>query len=359
MNALAMRIAKLIAAQGPIPVAQYMNLCQFDPEGGSYTARQTIGRDFITSPEISQTFGEMLGLWVAQTWHDQGRPVHPRLVELGPGRGTLMADALRAISVATPEFLDAVEIVLVETSASLRTVQREKLKTIGADITWHERFDETLTGRPLYLIANEFFDCLPVHQYVKTESGWCERMVGVKDDTLVFALAPDSVGVMPLGRGSAPLGGVYEVAPAATALMEEIAHAVAADGGGAVIVDYGFDIPGFGETLQAVADGKYVSDLLRDPGESDLSAHVDFAALKRAAEAGGCAAFGPVTQCNFLADLGIGDRGERLIIANPLDSRAIAAAVDRLVNPALMGALFKALAVVPRSAPQPPGFGLG
>jgi len=359
MNALALRIAKLIAAQGPIPVAQYMNLCQFDPEGGSYTARHTIGRDFITAPEISQTFGEMLGLWVAQTWHDQGRPVRPRLVELGPGRGTLMADALRAIAAATPEFLDVAEIVLVETSPSLLAAQREKLKAIGADIAWHERFDDTLTGRPLYLIANEFFDCLPIYQYVKTERGWCERMVAVKDDALVFALAPDPVGVMPLDRGPAPLGGVYEVAPAGVALMEEIAHAVAAQGGGALVVDYGFDIPAFGETLQAVADGKYVSDVLSDPGESDLSAHVDFAALKRAAEAGGCAAFGPVTQCNFLADLGIGGRGERLILANPLDSKAIGAAVDRLVNPALMGALFKALAVVPHAAPQPPGFGLG
>jgi SAM-dependent MidA family methyltransferase len=359
MNPLAARIAKWIAAQGPIPVAQYMSLCQFDPEGGSYTARQTIGRDFITAPEVSQTFGEMLGLWVAQTWHDQGRPANPRLVELGPGRGTLMADALRAIAAATPEFLDAAEIVLVESSPPLMAAQRDKLKTIGADIAWQECFDATLTDRPLYLIANEFFDCLPIHQYVKTERGWCERMVGVKDEALIFALAPDPVGVMPLGRGPAPLGGVYEVSPAATALMEEIAHAVATQGGGAVIVDYGYDAPGFGETLQAVADGKFVDNVLRDPGESDLSAHVDFAALRQAAEAGGCAAFGPVTQCNFLADLGIGERGERLILANPLDSKAIAAAVDRLVNPDLMGALFKVLAVVAKTAPQPPGFGLG
>ena len=358
MNALAVRIAKWIAAQGPIPVAQYMSLCQFDPEGGSYTARQTIGRDFITSPEISQTFGEMLGLWVAQTWHDQGRPAHPRLVELGPGRGTLMADALRAIAAATPAFLDAAEIVLVETSGPLMAAQREKLKAIGADIAWQERFDDALTDRPLYLLANEFFDCLPVYQYVKTERGWCERMVTVKDDSLVFALAPDSVGVMPLDRGPAALGAVYEVTPAATALMEEIAHTVTAQGGGALIVDYGFDVPGFGETLQAIANGKPV-DVLSESGESDLSAHVDFAALRRAAEAGGCAVFGPVTQCNFLANLGIGDRGERLILANPLDSKAIGAAVDRLVNPAQMGALFKALAVVPQSAPQPPGFGFG
>jgi NADH dehydrogenase [ubiquinone] 1 alpha subcomplex assembly factor 7 len=193
MNALGTKITQLIETQGPISVAQYMNLCQFDPEGGSYTVRQTIGRDFVTSPEVSQTFGEMLGFWVAQTWHDQGRPANPRLVEMGPGRGTLMADALRAIAAAAPEFLDSAEIVLVEASPALMAVQREKLKTIGADVVWQERFDNTLTDRPLYLIANEFFDCLPVHQYVNTPRGWCERMIGVKDGALTFALNPDPV----------------------------------------------------------------------------------------------------------------------------------------------------------------------
>ena len=360
MNALATRIAEWIAAQGPISVAQYMNLCQFDPQKGSYTARQTIGRDFITSPEVSQTFGEMLGLWVAQTWHDQGRPGNPRLVEMGPGRGTLMADALRAIAAAAPEFLDAAEIVLVEASPALTAVQREKLKTIGADINWQERFDEALTDRPLYLIANEFFDCLPVHQYVKSERGWCERMIGVKDDALEFALAPDPVpaGVVPLNRSGAPAGAGYEVSPASTALVEEIARVIAKQGGGAVIIDYGYDAPGFGETLQAVANGKFAG-VLTDPGDSDLSAHVDFPALTHAAQAAGAAAYGPTSQCNFLADLGIGERGERLIKSNPTQAREIAIAIDRLVNPAEMGALFKALVIVAMTAPKPPGFGYG
>jgi SAM-dependent MidA family methyltransferase len=360
MNALATKIARWIENQGPISVAQYMNLCQFDPDSGSYTARQTIGRDFITAPEISQTFGEMLGLWVAQTWHDQGRPKNPRLVELGPGRGTLMADALRAISAAAHEFLDEAEIVLVEASPALTAVQRDKLKLIGADITWTERFDDTLTDRPLYLIANEFFDCLPLHQYVKTPRGWCERMVVVKDGALAFALSPDPVAgvTAPASYAAAPVGGVYEVTPAATALAEEIARAVAAQGGGAVFVDYGYDEAQFGETLQAVADGKYAG-VLAEPGDSDLSAHVDFSALARAASAGGAAVFGPVTQCNFLADLGIGARGERLIKTNPLEAHDIAKAIDRLVNPAEMGALFKVLALVAKGAPQPPGFGFG
>lgn len=362
MNALGTKIARWIEAQGPISIAQYMNLCQFDAEGGSYTARQTIGRDFVTSPEVSQTFGEMLGLWVAQSWHDQGRPNNPRLVELGPGRGTLMADALRAISAAAPEFLDSAEIVLVEASPALMTVQRDKLKLIGADIAWHERFDNALADRPLYLLANEFFDCLPVHQYVKTPRGWCERMIGLKDGALSFALNPDPVTnsetLLPPARTGATVGSLYEVAPAATALVEEIARVIAAQGGGAAIIDYGYDHIGFGETLQAVANGKFV-DVLSEPGECDLSAHVDFLALARAAQAGGAAAYGPTTQCNFLADLGIGERGERLIKSNPTGAREIAIAIDRLVNPAEMGALFKVLCMVAPGAKRPPGYGYG
>lgn len=357
MNTLGQRIAGLIAAEGPLSIAQYMSLCQFDPGGGSYAARQTIGRDFITSPEISQTFGEMLGLWVVQAWHDQGRPKNPRLCELGPGRGTLMADALRAITAAAPQFLMDAEVSLVEASPALAAAQQERLETSNADIVWYTRFDDQLTDRPLFLIANEFFDCLPVHQFAKTERGWCERMIGLKDGALAFALSPEPITSIPPDRAGAPDGGVYEVAPSAIALGEEIARAVAAHGGGAVIVDYGYDGPDFGETLQAIADGRYV-DVLTSPGEADISAHVDFPALVKAAEAGGAAVFGPVTQCNFLADLGIGPRAEHLMIANPQKGHDIAAAVDRLVNPATMGALFKVIAIVPKGAPQPPGFAL-
>jgi NADH dehydrogenase [ubiquinone] 1 alpha subcomplex assembly factor 7 len=362
MNALATKIARCIESQGPISVAQYMNLCQFDPENGSYTVRQTIGRDFVTSPEISQTFGEMLGLWVAQTWHDQGRPANPRLVEMGPGRGTLMADALRAIAAATPEFLAVADIVLVEASPALMTMQRDKLKLSNVEASWHECFDDAFADRPLYLIANEFFDCLPVHQYVKTQRGWCERMVGLKDGALSFALSPDPVPnsetLLPPTRGTGAEGAVYELAPAALALAEEIARVIAKQGGGAVFMDYGYDMAGFGDTLQAVANGKSVGTL-NDPGSSDLSAHVDFLALARAAAAGGAAVYGPTSQCNFLADLGIGERGERLIKSNPKDAREIAIAIDRLVNPAEMGALFKALVLVAQGAPKPPGFGFG
>jgi len=355
MNALAKRIAELIAADGPLSVAQYMTICMHDPQAGSYAARHTIGRDFITSPEISQTFGELLGLWVVQCWHDQGRPDAPRLCELGPGRGTLMWDALRAINAAAPEFLSDAEVVLVEASPKLRAEQREKLKTSAADIAWAERFDDSLTDRPLFLLANEFFDCLPARQFVKTERGWCERLVIVEDDKLAFALAPVPFAAEPTGGADAPDGAVYEVAPAALALAEEIAQAVASKGGAALIVDYGYATREFGETLQAIANGQPV-DVLEEPGDSDLSAHVDFAALAAAAKKGGARVRGPVSQCNFLADLGIGPRAERLMIANPLQGRDIATAVDRLVNPALMGVLFKALAWGPKSIENLPGF---
>jgi len=357
MNALGQRIAELIVAHGPISVAQFMTLCQFDPQGGSYTARQTIGRDFITAPEVSQSFGEMLGLWVAQTWHDQGRPENPRLVELGPGRGTLMADAIRALSAAAPHFLLDAEIVLVEASPALAAIQKEKLGRVAADVVWHERFDDSLTDRPLYVIANEFFDCLPIRQFVKTERGWCERMVGVVDGVLAFVLTPEPAAIAPDDSESAPLGAVYEAAAAATAFAQEIALAVSTKGGGALFIDYGYGKTAFGETLQAIADGKF-AELLAEPGQSDLSAHVDFGALKNAAEGAGVTAYGPITQCNFLADLGIGERGERLIVANPLQAHEIGAAIDRLVNPELMGEMFKVLALAPKTAPQVPGFGL-
>jgi len=359
VNPLATRIAELIAAEGPLSIAQYMTLCLHDPERGAYAAHDPIGRDghFVTSPEISQAFGELCGLWVVQAWHDQGRPSHPRLVELGPGRGTLMADALRAIQAAAAEFLDDAQIVLVESSPVLQAVQSERLKASAVDISWCTHFDESLGDRPLFLLANEFFDCLPIRQFVNTERGWCERVVTAKDGSLAFALAPvpASPSLIGEGRGNAPLGGVFEIAPSALALAEEIAGVIAAKGGAALIVDYGYDVPGFGETLQAIS-GHAFAEVLADSGESDLSAHVDFLALAAAVRRGGAASHGPITQCNLLADLGIGPRAERLIIANPKQARDIAAAIDRLVNPKGMGALFKALAIAPDGAPAPPGF---
>jgi len=359
MNALEARIAALIAAQGPISVAQFMTLALHDAEGGYYATRQPFGAagDFITAPEISQMFGEMLGLWCVQVWHDQGQPKQKRLVELGPGRGTLMADALRAAK-AAPEFLVGLEVVLIEASPVLREAQAEKLKDSGVAIRWVSHFDDSLGDRPLFLLANEFFDALPVRQYVKTETGWRERMVVAKAEALEFALAPvpTPAAMIPASRAAAPDGGVYEVSPAATALTEAIAQVVAEKGGGALFLDYGYgEESGFGETLQAVG-GHHFADLLAEPGEVDLSAHVDFTALSEAARHGGAAVYGPHPQGAFLADLGITARAEQLIAANPGAAAALLKAVARLIGPTEMGNLFKALAIVPRSAAKPPGF---
>lgn len=356
MNALGERIAALIAAQGPISVAQFMTLALHDPEAGYYSTRDPFGRggDFITAPEISQMFGEMLGLWCGQVWVDQGCPKNTRLVELGPGRGTLMADALRALK-RVPGFLDDVELVLVEASPTLRDVQRERLKDSGAKIRWSAHFD--VSDGPLLLLANEFFDALPVRQYVKTARGWCERMVVLKDGALEFALAPQvtPAAAIPASRAGAPDGGVYETAPAGISLTEEISRLIATHGGAALLIDYGYADPGFGETLQALRDHRF-APLLSDPGAADLSAHVDFAALTDAARHGGAQIYGPRRQGEFLEGLGIGVRTRRLIQVNPSEGESLTKAFARLTAPDQMGNLFQAMALLPPSAPPPPGF---
>jgi NADH dehydrogenase [ubiquinone] 1 alpha subcomplex assembly factor 7 len=356
MTALAERIAALIAAQGPISVAQYMTLVLHDPEAGYYATRDPFGGkgDFITAPEISQMFGEMLGAWCAQVWSDQGKPKNTHLVELGPGRGTLMADALRTLK-RMPGFLGEVELVLVEASPLLREIQHEKLKDSGARIRWTSRFD--VRDAPLLVIANEFFDALPIRQYIKTARGWCERMVVVKDGKLDFAVAPlpAPTAFIPSSRAGAPEGGFYEASPSATALCEEIAHGIASYGGAALILDYGYDGVGFGETLQAVGAHSFVRPL-DEPGQYDLSAHVDFAALADAARHGGAAIVGSVPQGQFLEQLGIGARAKTLAKANPSQAEEVTSALQRLTALEQMGKLFQAMALLPPSAPPPPGF---
>jgi len=269
----------------------------------------------------------------------------------------MTADMLRAMQVA-PELVSDLEVVLVEASPVLTDIQRAKLANSGANVRWQTQFDDSLTDRPLLLVANEFFDALPVRQYVKTPRGWCERMVTAKNGELEFALAPTPVpaAIIPASREAAPDGGVYEVAPAATALAEDIARIVTAHGGGALIVDYGHGAEaGFAETLQAVG-GNDFADLLAEPGEDDLSAHVDFAALAEAARRGGASVTGPATQGEFLVHLGIVERAEQLMKSNPASSRDLLLAIERLIAPEKMGTLFKALAIMPASAAPPPGF---
>jgi NADH dehydrogenase [ubiquinone] 1 alpha subcomplex assembly factor 7 len=352
VNALGLRIAKLIETQGPLSVAQFMTIALLDPAAGYYATRNPFGAggDFVTAPDISQIFGELIGLWCVQTWLDQEKPARSQLVELGPGRGALMADVLRAAKLA-PEFLRSIDVVMVEASPVLRAQQEERLKDCGVRIAWKERFEES--DRPLFLIANEFFDALPVRQFVQTERGWCERMVVADKGGLAFALSP--VASVVAVEGDAPQGGVYETSPATLALAEEIGHRIARHGGAALIVDYGYDHPGFGETLQAVG-GHQFKEVLDAPGEIDLSAHVDFTSLAAAARRGGAQTFGPIGQGAFLQMLGIGPRVESLIRANKSEAPEIVQSVDRLVNPEQMGTLFKAVAIMPPRAPTPPGF---
>jgi NADH dehydrogenase [ubiquinone] 1 alpha subcomplex assembly factor 7 len=353
VNALGRRIARLIETQGPLSVAQFMTIAAHDSSEGYYATRDPFGPrgDFVTAPEISQMFGELIGLWLIEVWREQDAPRNARLMELGPGRGTLMADALRAARLA-PDFLDAVEIVLVESNSALKRVQQERLKDCGARITWTERYAEG--DGPLFLIANEFFDALPVRQYVHTEKGWRERMVVSRgEDDLGFALSPSPVLID--SEREAPIGGVIETAPAALALVEEIGHAIARAGGAGLIIDYGYDRPGFGETLQAVGKHRF-EDVLTDPGAIDVSAHVDFTALAAAARRGGAQVFGPIEQGALLKNLGIDVRAETLSLKNPDQAATIASAVARLVEPGQMGDLFKAMAILPPDTPPPPGF---
>jgi SAM-dependent MidA family methyltransferase len=357
VNALGDKIARLIAANGLISIADYMAMALQDPQYGYYTNRDPFGAggDFITAPEVSQMFGELLGLWVVQAWRDQGSPSPCRLVELGPGRGTLMADALRAARL-DPQFLASIDVVLIESSPVLREVQKTTLASCGKPVRWLDRFDESLSDKPLFLIANEFFDALPIRQFTMTERGWCERLVGLdQDGALAFGLSPQpSALALASDRGLPEAGAIYDVSPAGEALVEQTAHIIAAKGGAALVVDYGYGKgAGFGGTLQAVSQHKY-ANVLDAPGEADLTAHVDFAALARAAERAGARACGPVDQGEFLCNLGIVERAAALT-RNHLQS--MDTELNRLTSPDQMGSLFKALAIVPNEAQPPEGFG--
>jgi NADH dehydrogenase [ubiquinone] 1 alpha subcomplex assembly factor 7 len=344
-------IARRIALTGPISIADFMAEALGHPRLGYYRRARPLGAagDFITAPEISQMFGELIGAWLAERWLAMGSPSAVRLIELGPGRGTLMADALRATR-GVPGFHAALRLHLVDTNAPLRAEQQRALGAFAP--LWHERFDEVPPG-PALIVANEFFDALPVRQFEKTAQGWRERMVGLARDgeTLVFALAPGATpfaGYLP----DAPEGAQAEISEAGRALAAAIGARLTRDGGGALIVDYGYDSGG-GASLQAVR-GHQGAGILDRPGETDLSAHVDFAALARAAKA---PVFGPIAQGNFLRRLGILQRAESLKArANTSQRAPIDAALARLIASDQMGTLFRVLAVGDGRSTVPAGF---
>ncbi len=356
MNALKRRIVTLIEAQGPLTLAQYMAIALGDPEHGYYMGRNPLGRDFITAPEITQIFGELIGLFFVQAWEDRGRPDRFNLVELGPGRGTLMADMIRAAAKLRPQFLEAARILLVETSPTLRGVQETTLAS--SRVTWSSRFEDVPADGPLFLVANEFFDALPIRQFVKSERGWHERMVTSDGDSLRFMLTPDTVpaSVIPSSLRDVPPGSVVELNASATALAQAIAARIADTGGVGLLIDYGHADSAAGDTFQALKDNAF-ADPLAEPGEADLTAHVDFGALAASARDGRGHVPKIATQGRLLESLGIRTRANRLKHQNPETASEIQSAVDRLTDPQHMGTLFKALAVYEgKDRPTPPGF---
>ena len=346
-------IEALINKEGPITVARFMA----EALGHYYDRGEPIGGqgDFITAPEISQAFGEVLGAWCAFVWRGIGRPSPIALVELGPGRGTLMQDALRAIEAVAPDFAGALHVHLVETSPVMRRAQADRL---GRRPVWHDDPSD-LPDTPLIVLANEFFDALPVHQLVARNGAWHERLVGIRSGGgLAFEIAAEPsplAGSLPGGIDAYPDGAIFELNQAAGAITGEIACRIAEHGGAALVIDYGHAASATGETLQAVRNHAF-APVLDDPGEADLTAHVDFEALSRAA--GEVMVHGPTSQRDFLIALGIEARAAKLQnSAKTKEAREeIATGVARLIDPRGMGTLFKVLALSGPDQPAPPGF---
>ncbi len=350
-----------IAYAGPMPVNEFMALCLYDPQDGYYSRRLPFGAagDFITSPEISQMFGELVGLWAADVWQAMGRPDPVALIECGPGRGTMMRDLLRSAR-TVPDFLKALRVHLVETSLGLQSLQRATLSDIGdTPLHWHAVIDEVPAIASI-IVANEFFDALPVRQAERRPTGWYERMVTVDaDDSLTFTVAGDPVPdpglVLPPAVAAAPFGEIFEwrSRDAATAIARR-----AASGGAALIMDYGHIRSATGDTFQALRSHRY-ADPLASPGLADLTAHVDFEALGEAAQAAGARVHGPIEQGTWLKRLGIEVRAAVLQArASPAQRADIVAALHRLTGTGRdqMGALFKVIAFSAPGIEQMPGF---
>ncbi len=357
LTPLAKELAGRIAACGPISLHDYMEACLYDPEHGYYRSKSGIGQggDFITAPEISQVFGELIGLWAGEVWRQMGEPAPVRLVELGPGRGTLMADALRALKIL-PHFLASATVHLIETSKPLEEAQRAALANVPLDVFWDEGLKDVPSG-PVILIANEFLDCLPVRQvlFEAAQGAWRERMVTFENGA--FRIVPGSF-VRPLEAPCAAVtdiedGAVFEDRPAIGGLIGALAQRKPL---AALIIDYGYARPSLGDTVQAVKHHRFTG-LFDAPGESDITAHVDFLSLKRNAMDAAMKTFGPMPMGEWLLRLGLEARVQQLLgrvsedEANDIRRRAL-----RLVDPAQMGVLFKVLVLTNGIAAAPPPF---
>jgi SAM-dependent MidA family methyltransferase len=339
---LAQQIDTQIRTTGPMSLATYMALCLTHPRDGHYAVGRPIGADgdFITAPEVSQMFGELIGFFFVNLWQQMGQPTSFTLLELGPGRGTLMQDALRAASRADG-FENALHLQLFDSSKALRAEQEKRLGSYSP--YWASELD-AVSDDPLFVVANEFFDALPIKQFVKTDDGWHERLVGLHEGQRAFGLSPT-----PIADSAAPpevhgafAGEVLELSSAAVDTMQRLARKVAVQGGAILALDYGYDRTQTGETLQAVKSHAF-ADLLETPGEADISAHVNFGVLAEAAKATGLAVSPLAPQGEWLLKLGLGERAKALARSNPSEAGNIARAVERLTSPRQMGALFKAL----------------
>jgi len=352
-------IKERIAANGPIPVSEYMSLCLAHPEYGYYMKRDPLGKDgdFITSPEISQVFGELLGLWIASQWEKQGKP-KATLLEMGPGRGTLMVDALRATR-NIKGFHDAISVRLLEISPALKQKQWQSLAGKHPDIGWLED-TQSLSEQPLFFLANEFFDALPINQFVMTDAGWKERLIDCVDGQLSFVTTAKA-GVLneQLGKTKdripASAGMIIETCEAADEIITKLAGHITKHGGAGLIIDYGY-LEGSGDTLQAMRRHQYF-EIFSKPGSADLTAHVDFTALKEAAEKAGAKTLGGAPQGRFLMKIGAGQRTQKLCAnASSEQSKLLISGLDRLASPEKMGELFKVLAILPPETSHAEGF---
>lgn len=345
---VAARLAQHIEASGPISVAEYMRVANT----AYYGRADPLGAegDFITAPEISQMFGEMVGIWLSDMWL-RHRPATCHYVELGPGRGTLAADALRTMK----RFGWEPSVHFVENSPALRAKQSQAVP----DAMFHDTLESLPTDAPLCIVANEFFDALPVQQFILTQAGWRERVVG-REGGAGFAAMPGAHAaddLIPEQFRDAALGSMYEICPDASSIMQQLSARLAKQGGVILVIDYGYTQPALGDTLQAVQHHKY-ADPFTNPGQLDLTAHVDFFELSNCAKNHGLLVAGPSDQGAWLLSLGIDQRAQILAASNPTRAADITARRNRLVTPDAMGALFKVLATYAQGWPQPAGFGL-
>ena len=357
MTVLGERLRRLIAATGPISVADYMAACLFDPEAGYYTTREPFGAsgDFTTAPEISQMFGELVAIWIYSAWRALGRQRPFTLAEIGPGRGTLMRDMLRTLDRLDRDFCADAGLALIEASPRLIDVQKATLADAPRQPDWLPDV-AALPDRPLLIVGNELFDALPVRQFVRTAEGWRERMVDL-DETgnLAFTVGMATLdpAFLPADAADAPRGTIFEHAPARAALMDTIAAKIAANGGAGLFIDYGHGAASTVDTLQAVRRHVF-GGVLANPGEADLTAHVDFAALAAAAQAHGLETR-LLPQGEFLLGLGLLERAGALgADANEATRERLRGEVERLAGPDAMGSLFKVLIATPDGARLPP-----